>query len=100
MLTPERLALHLGHLDQQFGLLVSSAANDMTLQSRAHKIVSQAGMLGLTRMMQCAQALEGAMGSEAGQAAALLRSRAAVGDVQRFALPAAERLAGAQRSTG
>ena len=85
----ERLREYLRDLDRQLALVIESAASDESLAGRAHKIVSQAGMLELTRMSQCAKALEDACRSGAGQAAALGECRAAAGDIERFALPAA-----------
>lgn len=89
LIPPERLREHLRELDRQLRLVVDSASGDENLASRAHMIVSQAGMLGLTRMSRCARALEDACRAGAGQAAALGECRAATGDIERYAMPAA-----------
>jgi hypothetical protein len=90
LIPPERLREYLLELDRQLQLVIASAASDESLGDRAHKIVSQAGMLGLTRMSQCAKALEDACRAGAGQAAALDECRAATGDIEHHAMPAAE----------
>jgi len=89
LIPPERLREYLRELDRQLGQVIASASSDESLASRAHMIVSQAGMLGLTRMSQCARALEDACRSGAGRAAALSECRAATGDIERYAMPAA-----------
>jgi len=89
LIPPERLREYLLELDRQLQILIASAAGDESLGDRAHKIVSQAGMLGLTRMSQCAKALEDACRAGAGQAAALSECSAAQGDIVHYALPAA-----------
>ena len=89
LIPPERLREYLLELDRQLQSIIASAAGDESLGDRAHKIVSQAGMLGLTRMSQCARALENACRAGAGQAAALGDCRAARGDIEHLALPAA-----------
>ena len=92
---PERLQAYLQELDRQFRLVVECAAGDPEIMKQAHKIVSQAGMLGLTRMCECARALEHAYHSEGGgRYAAMRQCRAAIGDVKLYALPAARALAG------
>lgn len=88
LIPPERLREYLLELDRQLQLVIASVAGDESLGDRAHKIVSQAGMLGLIRMSQCASALEYACRIGVGQAAALHNCRAASGDIERFALPA------------
>jgi HPt (histidine-containing phosphotransfer) domain-containing protein len=90
IIPPERLRDYLRELDRLLQFVVESAASDEMLASRAHKIVSQAGMLGLTRMARCAMAVENACRSGEGQADALARCRAATGDIERFAMPIAE----------
>jgi hypothetical protein len=89
LIPPERLREYLLELDRQLQIVITSAAGDESLGDRAHKIVSQAGMLGLTRMSQCAKALENACRAGAGQAAALGECRTATGDIEHLALPAA-----------
>ncbi|MGI8706407.1 MAG: Hpt domain-containing protein [Sphingomicrobium sp.] len=86
----ERLHGYLRDLDREYLMLFDSAATGTSLQSQAHKIVSQAGMLGLTRMSECARTLENACRSGAGPAAALLECRAASEDVRLYAMPAAD----------
>jgi hypothetical protein len=80
---------YLEELDREHQLLVGSSATEPALQSRAHNIVSSAGMLGLTRMSECARLLEDACRSGLGASAALLECRKAAGDVRLFALPSA-----------
>jgi HPt (histidine-containing phosphotransfer) domain-containing protein len=80
---------YLRDLDQEFMELVDSASGDITLQSRAHKIVSQAGMLGLTRMSDCARRVEDACRDGSGCDAAVLQCREATADVELYAIPAA-----------
>ena len=89
LIPPERLREYLRELDRQLQLLLEAAVSDESLAQRAHKIVSQAGMLGLTRMSQCARVLEDACRAGDGQAAALGECRAATGDIERYAMPAA-----------
>lgn len=90
----ERVHRYLRDLDRDYSLLFAPDSTGTSLQAQAHTIISQAGMLGLTRMSECARALENACRSGAGPAAALLDCRAAAGDVQLHAMPAAGTLAG------
>ena len=60
LIPAERLQVYLRELDRDHSMLVDSAVTDQSLQSQAHRIVCQAGMLGLTRMSECARALENA----------------------------------------
>ena len=89
LIPPERLDRYLQDLDRQFLELVESASSDSRLEGQAHKIVSQAGMLGLIRMSDCARALEAACQSGGEPEAALRRCRAAAGDIRLYAMPAA-----------
>ena len=89
VIPPERLLEYLYELDSQLQLVIDSHPGDESLASRAHKIVSQAGMLGLTRMSQCARALEDACRSGAGHSEALGQCRTAVFDIEFYAMPAA-----------
>jgi hypothetical protein len=90
IIPPDRIRGYLRELDSQLQLLIESASSDDDdLGKRAHKIGSQAAMLGLTRMTQCARALEDACRSGAGQAEALIECRAAAGDIELHAMPAA-----------
>ncbi len=88
MIAPERLREYLRDLDRQLQRLIASDPRDESLGGRAHKIVSQAGMLGLTRMSQCARALEDACRRGSGEAEALAQCRLAVRDVELHAMPA------------
>ncbi len=89
LLPPERVHTYLHDLDRHFSVLADCASTDSALQGEAHKIVSHAGMLGLTRMSECARQVEDACRAGTGPAAALLQCREAVGDVRVYALPAA-----------
>jgi HPt (histidine-containing phosphotransfer) domain-containing protein len=57
-------------------------------------IVSQAGMLGLTRLSEYARDLEDACRAGAAPQAALIQLRAAAGDIRLYAMPAAGIAAG------
>jgi HPt (histidine-containing phosphotransfer) domain-containing protein len=100
MIPPDRLCEYLRDLDRQLQQMVETDLGDEKLSHRAHKIVSQAGMLGLTRMSECARALEEACRSGSGQAAALRKCRAATGDIERFAMPAAALWPAAKAANG
>jgi HPt (histidine-containing phosphotransfer) domain-containing protein len=89
LLAPERLNAHLEELDRQIAVLVGAAASSPDLQDLAHKIISQAGMLGLTRMSDRAREVEDACRLGADKAAALARCREAANDVRLYAMPAA-----------
>ena len=89
LIPPERLRTYLHDLDRQFREIVESAAGRPDIESLAHKIVSQAGMLGLTRMSECARALEDACRSGSATEAAMAQCRGAIGDIQLYAMPAA-----------
>ena len=89
MIPPERLHAYLRDLDRQFLTVMESPACSPGLEGQAHKIVSQAGMLGLTRISQCARAVEDACRAGAEPDAALGECRAAVGDIRLYAMPAA-----------
>lgn len=88
LIPPQRVQAYLVELDRQFRAVLASAANDPDLQNQAHKIVSQAGMLGLTRMSECAGALEDAHRSGRNPSEALLDCRAAAQDIELYAMPA------------
>jgi HPt (histidine-containing phosphotransfer) domain-containing protein len=90
MIPPARLHAYLLDLDLQLLRINGAAAGAPELQGQAHKIVSQAGMLGLTRVSDSARALEDACRSGCGQAAARRQCRAAAGDIQKYAMPAAQ----------
>jgi HPt (histidine-containing phosphotransfer) domain-containing protein len=89
IITGEKVRAYLNELDREHSLLVNSLATEPTLQSRAHNIVSSAGMLGLNRMSEYAKVLENACRLGSGTSAALLNCRKAAGDIRLFALPAA-----------
>ena len=92
LLPPERLTAYLHDLDRHFNVLADGASTDSALQSEAHKIVTHAGMLGLTRMSECARQVEDACRSGVGPADALRQCREAIADVRLYALPAANLL--------
>jgi CheY-like chemotaxis protein/HPt (histidine-containing phosphotransfer) domain-containing protein len=87
MLPPERLATHLERLAGEVELVAAGPAEDGgtdALAGSAHKIVSQAGMLGLMRLSERARAVEeAARGGGAGDTldTALQRFRQAAPDV-------------------
>jgi len=83
----ERLREYLRELDRLLQFVVESGASDETLGNRAHKIVSQAGMLGLTRMARCACALEDACRAGGDRHEALGLCRTATGDIEHHAMP-------------
>lgn len=89
LLPAVRLHAYLRDLDRQFQIIADAAVSDLEIGHHAHKVVSQAGMLGLTRMSDCAAALENACRTGEGREAAVLACRGAVDDVRRYALPAA-----------
>ena len=89
LIPPERLRAYLHDIDRQFRKIVESAAGRPDIESLAHKIVSQAGMLGLIRMSECARMLEDACRLGGQRTAALRQCRAAAGDVRLYAMPAA-----------
>jgi HPt (histidine-containing phosphotransfer) domain-containing protein len=94
MLPPVRLHAYLKDLDRQFMFIAEAEASDLEIGHQAHKVVSQAGMLGLTRMSNCAANLENACRTGEGRDAAVLACRRAVGDIRQYAMPAAGAPAG------
>jgi HPt (histidine-containing phosphotransfer) domain-containing protein len=88
LIPPERLHVYLRDLDQQLRVVAGCAAGDAGLEAQAHQIVSQAGMLGLTRVARCAGSLEDACRSGYRERA-LLQLRVATEDVRLYAMPAA-----------
>ncbi len=90
LLPPVRLHAYLKELDRQFLFIAEAEASDLEIGHQAHKVVSQAGMLGLTRMSNCAATLENACRTGKGREAALLACRDAVDDIRQYAMPAAE----------
>jgi HPt (histidine-containing phosphotransfer) domain-containing protein len=90
MLPPERLAGHVEALQRQLDLLAAAgggAPDCAALQAGAHKIVSQAGMLGLLRLSASAREVEEACEAGAPGADVLTRFRDAAGDVSRYVAP-------------
>jgi len=83
------LHVYLQELDRQILLIIDSPPGEPCLQGQAHKIVSQAGMLGLTRVSDRMRALEHACMAGDGAAAALSECREAAEDVRLYAMPAA-----------
>lgn len=60
-----------------------------SLAKQAHKIISQAGMLGLMRLSRRARTLEDACDAGVGIAEALCACCEAAGDIERYAIAAA-----------
>ena len=73
----------------QFEFLAEAGVSDLEIGHLAHKIVSQAGMLGLTRMATCAADLENACRTGDGREAAVLACHSALDDIRLYAMPAA-----------
>jgi HPt (histidine-containing phosphotransfer) domain-containing protein len=94
LIPPERLHAYLRDLEGQLVTVLDCSDDDSTLGSRAHMIVSQAGMLGLTRLSEYARELEDACRAGAAPQAALVQLRAAAGDIRHYAMPAAGIAAG------
>lgn len=94
LIPPQRLHAYLRDLDWQFRLVVDPASSDATLLDQAHKIVSQAGMLGLTRMSECARQVEDACRAGSGRETAVLHCWEAIADIRLYAMPAAMALRG------
>ena len=86
LILPERLRVHLDELDRLMAALVG--VTGQVLQERAHKIISQAGMLGLMRLSDRARAVENACQTGDDVAVALLECHAAAHDVRLYARPA------------
>jgi HPt (histidine-containing phosphotransfer) domain-containing protein len=86
----ERLSVHLVSLVGQMAAMGrASAANGANLRDQAHKIISQAGMLGLMRLSRRARVLEDACIAGEGTVEALRECCAAADDIRRYAIPAA-----------
>ena len=86
----ERLAVHLVCLVGQMAAIGRDAGtNGTSLRDQAHKIVSQAGMLGLMRLSRRARDLEDACLAGEGTVEALRECCAAADDIRRYAIPAA-----------
>ena len=78
LLSPEQVNKYLQDLELQVKSLADCADDDKSLQRQAHKIVSQAGMLGLMRVSNRALLLEDSCRTGRGQAEALESCRAAL----------------------
>lgn len=90
IIPPARLSVHLDSLCCQMAAIKRHGAANMTsLGQQAHKIISQAGMLGLMRLSRRARTLEDACNTGEGIAAALRACCDAADDVQLYAIPAA-----------
>jgi signal transduction histidine kinase/CheY-like chemotaxis protein/HPt (histidine-containing phosphotransfer) domain-containing protein len=90
MLPPERLAHHVASLQGSLETLTAeggAAPDRETLQAGAHKIVSQAGMLGLVRLSARAREVEEAAREGGPDEAVLSRFREAAGDLSRHVAP-------------
>jgi len=83
-LLPEaQIRAHVDALEACVAALAEAAANDVeAIEAAAHKVVSQAGMLGLFRLSDRASALEQACRTGTGVRHALKRFRLASGDVR------------------
>jgi signal transduction histidine kinase len=88
LLAPGRVEEHLQELDHHLVQIARSSLDEITLQSQAHKIISQAGMLGLLRVSAHARVLAEACRSGEGQAEALIQFQATADDVFLYAAPA------------
>ncbi len=89
LIPPERLHAYLRDLEGQLVTVLECSDEDSTLEGRAHIIVSQAGMLGLTRLSDYARQLEDACRAGAAPQPALVKLRGAAGDIRHYAMPAA-----------
>lgn len=97
IIPPARLSVHLDSLSRQMAAIQQdTGASGANLGDRAHKIISQAGMLGLMRLSRRARALEDACIAGEGTVEARLACCEAADDIQRYAIPAAT--AGNRRS--
>lgn len=90
IIPPARLNVHLDSLSRQMAAIRrDNGASSASLGNQAHKIISQAGMLGLMRLSRRARALEDACIAGEGTVEALLACCEAADDIQRYAIPAA-----------
>ncbi|MFN3946383.1 MAG: ATP-binding protein [Allosphingosinicella sp.] len=87
IIPPERLAQHLAQLETEAEAIAEASGGGPDVEARAHKIVSQAGMLGLVRLSRRARALEDACRDGGDRDGALAAFREAAGDVRRYARP-------------
>ena len=93
LIPPDRLEAYLRDLERQLATIIGCSDDDASLQSRAHKIVSQAGMLGLTRLSERARELEDACRAGDAPRAALFHLGSVAADIRLYAMPAAGILA-------
>jgi CheY-like chemotaxis protein len=77
MLPPERLQTHLQSLHQQLSVAFEQGGDVAELKAASHKLVSQAGMLGFTRLSDLCREVENACGSEAPLEGPMAHARAA-----------------------
>jgi CheY-like chemotaxis protein/HPt (histidine-containing phosphotransfer) domain-containing protein len=89
MLPRDRLATYLDALQSDVTTVAAPNAGEdtPTLIATAHKIISQAGMLGLTRLSERARTVEDAARAGEGVEEALTSFREAQGDVDTYARP-------------
>jgi hypothetical protein len=85
----ERLTKHVADLEAEVALVAAGtgSGDEAALIASAHKVVSQAGMLGLARLSGRARAVEDACRAGNGADAALRSFRDAAGDVERHVRP-------------
>ncbi len=83
MLPPDRLAGYLSAIEDECAWLSAASAEDDSkdIERAAHKLVSQAGMLGLMRLSERSRDVEEAARGGAGLGTALDRFRAATSDL-------------------
>jgi hypothetical protein len=89
LIPPDRVRTYLEDLERQLATIADCLEDDPSLEGRAHMIVSQAGMLGLTRLSECARAVEDACRSGVPLPPALAQLNAVAGDVRCYAMRAA-----------
>lgn len=88
LLPGARLQAHTDALQASVSALVDAAPNDVgAVKAAAHKIVSQAGMLGLLRLSARAAAVERMCATADGAQVALAKFRDVSGDVEKYLRP-------------
>lgn len=101
LLPQAQLHAHVEALEANVSALAKPAPSDLqTLEAAAHKIVSQAGMLGLSRLSRRASAVEQSCIASVGVRGALDRFREALGDVERYLRPRVNSADSAARKVG
>jgi HPt (histidine-containing phosphotransfer) domain-containing protein len=88
LIPAERVQAYLRELDGHLSTIGNATVADPALHALAHKIISQAGMLGLLRVSARARALADACRSGQGQAEALLCFGEVAHDLRLYAAPA------------